>query len=494
MSVRLGVLALVAISLAPLASAHVGSPNVFYSGQAGPYPLRVTIKPPAVIPGVAEVVVRALDPNLHRVRVRPGRWDAGLEGAPPLETAAPVRGARGLFTAELWLMTAGSYFVEVEATGTTDLGEQRFGNVLVPLTVFTSQRRPMPRWLGSLLLVLGSGLLVGAVTLVGAGVAQSTLRPGEIAGPRRLRRSRLAMVVATLVLAASTYGGKTWWDRMDARFAAGLYEPYAIDSRVEILDDQRLLTLRITDERWMGRGWTPLFPDHGKLMHLFLLREGALDAFAHLHPVPLDGRRFRVPLPPLPAGSYRIYADITQESGLSQTLTDLVEIPAAPQPEQVVVEPDPDDSWRLSAPLVAPAVDGPIDSLLAGGARLRLELDRVSPSAGEDLEWRVVALDESGQALPFEPYMGMLAHAAVRRDDGAVFAHLHPSGSISMASQQLFDRREYGAGEDPHAGHAMVSTEVSFPYAFPRPGVYRIWIQVKIAGRVETGVFDLRVR
>jgi hypothetical protein len=89
----------------------------------------------------------------------------------------------------------------------------------------------------------------------------------------------------------------------------------------------------------------------------------------------------------------------------------------------------------------------------------------------------------------------MLSRAIISREDGKVFIHLHPMGSINMAAQEAFARNE-GKGGDMRAMTGMDSDShgatgvVSFPYAFPQPGRYRIWVQVKRAGKVLTGVFD----
>ena len=38
------------------------------------------------------------------------------------------------------------------------------------------------------------------------------------------------------------------------------------------------------------------------------------------------------------------------------------------------------------------------------------------------------------------------------------------------------------------------ASSVAFPYAFPKPGQYRLWVQVKVKGDVLTGVYDVEVR
>jgi hypothetical protein len=41
--------------------------------------------------------------------------------------------------------------------------------------------------------------------------------------------------------------------------------------------------------------------------------------------------------------------------------------------------------------------------------------------------------------------------------------------------------------------HVARPSVVTFPYGFPTAGDYRVFVQVKRSGRVQTGVFDVRV-
>ena len=91
--------------------------------------------------------------------------------------------------------------------------------------------------------------------------------------------------------------------------------------------------------------------------------------------------------------------------------------------------------------------------------------------------------------MAVEPYMGMAAHLVVASRDGSVFAHLHPSGSVSMAAMQRFAGT---TGADAHAAHTMtLDGRVAVPYAFPKAGPYRLFVQIKRGGQVLTGAFDL---
>ena len=412
---------LLALALAAgSARAHVGSPNVFFDGDAGPYPVRVIVRPPVVIPGVAEITVRLRDGRkVDGVTVQPVQYLAGFKGAPPPDAAVPVPGAPDTWSGQLWLMRGSSYSVRVAVQGPAGPGE-----VLVPVTAMPMQVLKMDKGLGTILVLLGLFLFVGAVSIVGAAVRESILPPGESVDGRLRSRARVLSLVAAAFFAFAVWGARNWWSRVDGEVRQDLYKPFRVRASTRLEGGRPVLALRIQDER--RAEWSPIMPDHGKLMHLFLIREPGLDAFAHLHPLMKDPDDFLVALPPLPAGTYRVYADVIHESGFPQTLVDTVKIPAgADGPPQ-----DPDDSWRLSPP----GRTAEVSPLEDGGSML---WRREPLAANRETELRFEVRNPDGRPAPLEPYMGMLSHAVIvrdnRRDDGQVFVHLHPMGTASMA-------------------------------------------------------------
>ncbi len=516
-----GLLMLTALWLT--SSAHVGSTLVVQEGMAGPYGLRLLVRPPGVIPGLVEVIVRTTTPGTvpTGVSVRPAYWRFGLKGAPPAEVLTPVPGEAGTFTTQLWIMQSGSYAFHVQATGPA--GD---GTLVVPVTSVATTASTVPPWLGWLLAALGTFLVFGLISVVGAATRESAIAPGAVPAPTDRRRAQRAMAIAACLIVAMLTGGWKWWNAVDTDYRKQLDKPLAVEGTVTA-GDARALTLRITDESWTfidpkqpgirKQSGTPLIPDHGKLMHLFLVEAGARGAVAHLHPVRKDLSTFTTPVTGIPAGKYWLFAEVVRESGYTVSMADTVDVPAGASTPNV----DGDDAWTAS-----PAAMGAAPAALSGGGTMTISLDR-APTVRGDVTIRARVTNADGSPAALAPWLGMAGHAMVVRTDGQVFMHLHPMGTGSMAAQERLLRREagdtvnHGEAQPTMAampGHDMgtmpghdisamqgapgsaaatgvaATGDVSFPVAFPSAGSYRVFVQVRRVGQaIETAVLDVTV-
>ena len=524
-------LAIFFVLLAPAVTrAHVGSPNVFFEGHAGEYPVRVAIRPPAVLPGTAQVDVRFADGLVTNVSIEARVFGAGEEARQPIVRAAAVRGDTNLFNGAIWLMLKGSYSVDVTAEGSKGAGK-----VSVPLNSAALQAPVMRGGWQGVLIGIGVLLFLGAVGLAGAAARDYGLDEGALAPVRDKRRGYLAAVVTALVLGGGIIAGKARWQAMDRDFRSNaLNKPSPVLASTKTNAGMQFLHLENARENTaLGPTWENLAADHGKLMHLFLLKEPGYEAFAHLHPVRRDGHSFESIVPPLPAGRYDLYAEITYDNGANETLVTNIELNAvggaAPQMNPMTnsvndvlcqsgiiptgnaaapIALDADDSWHVARrelnglkdqnqALMATAGSPNLKFCrLMGGASMVYE----GPTAlapDQETSLRFSLFDADGKPVSLEPYMGMLGHAVVRRMDGTVFTHLHPMGTISMAAQTILAGQQRDPGTNLIAqslSRQIKENAVSFPYAFPRGGEYRVWVQVRVSGRVLTGVFDLTVK
>lgn len=466
-----------------LCAAHVGSPDVYFDGAAGPYKLLVTVRPPAMIPGIAQVEVRASAPGVESIRAVPLYiMGEGSKYPPTPDSLQQSKDDPQLFTGQLWIMGSGSWQVRLEARGA-----QGPGNIAVPVPAFATRTLRMQKSLGAFLFVVMLVLVAAFVSILGAGGREGFLDPGQNPGRGQSLRGMMVMGISALLLVAILYLGNGWWDSVAASQAKNMI--YKAPPLAASFAAPGQLVLRIGESQWHSRRnqtvMTALIPDHGHLMHLFLVRVPQMDRFYHLHPKTGDNQTFTQQLPALPAGHYQIFADIVRASGFPDTMIAEIDLP-----DLASGAASSDDSEAAAPPLPASLQSTNI-STLADGGRMVWERDSNPILAARPLWFRFRLEDSQGKpATDLEPYMGMAGHAEFLSHDRTVFAHVHPEGSVAMAALALANPSPQS---DSMANMPHISSEVSFPYGFPKAGDYRMFIQVKRAGQVQTGVFDVKV-
>jgi hypothetical protein len=489
-AMRWNCFALVLLCTLP-ASAHVGSPDVYADVQAGPYRLSVVIRPPLVIPGVADIEVRARTPGVEHVTVTPVPLTGEAAAHPPVADAMqqPSKDA-SFYTGHLWIMEAGSWQIRFAVSGTQ--GEQK---VSIPLPATAMATRTMQTGLGTMLSLLGILLLVGMIGIVGAAAREAKLKPGAVAPVSNRRTGRIAMAVSAMVLVAGVLLGNVWWKSEAASYSGYLYKPLQMTAALE---GTSVLDLTLHDPGWVAqRKLDDFIPDHDHLMHLYVIRWPQMDVVFHLHPEPVMTGEFKLALPSIPAGKYRLYADVVHANGFPETIEGSMDVPVIAGRE--LSGDDAEGTAEAVGESAVKAISGDKSFRLADGYTM------VWKEPGKQTAGRLVAnqpytfefelLDRSARPAQDEAlYMGMLGHAAFVKTDGSVFAHVHPNGSMAMAAYMMANPLSTMA-EMP--GMKMtrngLPAAVGFPYGFPSAGHYRIFVQMKHGLNVETGVFDADV-
>jgi hypothetical protein len=214
--------------------------------------------------------------------------------------------------------------------------------------------------------------------------------------------------------------------------------------------DERL-AFRIVDER--GETVRDFDVEHTKRMHLILARRD-LTGFQHLHPEQADDGTWTTRVKFDEAGSYRLFADFSHE-GEAQTLaTDLrVDGPADLKP--------------LPAPQATAVSDGGYD--------VHLDAGEARPGKEANLRFTIT---KDGQTVHTEPYLGAGGHLVALREGDLAFLHVHPT--------------EAGHGDE--AATDAHDDSVGFAATFPTQGRYRLFLQFKHEGRVQTVAFTQEVK
>jgi hypothetical protein len=418
----------------------------------------------------------------------------GAKMAPLPDPAKRSKDDSQLFTGSLWIMVRGSWKVQVQASGSKGTAQLE-----VPLPAVSTSSQPMHAGLGVLLAFLGLALAAGLIGIIFAATREAGLNAGEGPAPSEDRRGRIGLGVAAVIVVAAFILGNQWWgheasanDRLNYKVPNMEASLEGSLLRLHLENPNASEPTRFRSEQPDRIRLDDLIPDHGHLMHLFIVRMPDMKAFWHLHPDQIQPGDFAVNLSTMPEGQYKLYADIVHHTGFPETQVATMNLPAV---TGKALSGDDSGAFDLAA----------TDKVaqLSGGYRMVWESD-VPPGpggergefpkfkAGQPYWFRFRIEDKDGKpASDLEPYMGMAGHAVFLSADGSVFAHVHPAGSVSMAAVGLAEGRNPKAAME-NMEHNAPAAEVSFPYGFPQPGEYRIFVQVKRAGRVETGEFAAR--
>ena len=486
MIVRCALSCLLAVLSGGRMTAHVGSPDVYAEGSAGPYKLFVVVRPPLVIPGVAEIEVRSSTPGVDRITAAPIPLTGEASKHPPVPDAmVKPSGDSQFFTGHLWIMRPGSWQVRFAVSG-----NQGSGTLSIPVAATAMGTRQMRTGLGTLLAGLGILLVLGMVGIVGAAAREAQTSPGESVSPANRKRAYIAMAIAFSVLVLCVLLGRNWWNTEAADYASNVYKPLEMHAT---LAAGNVLDLQMIDPGWLRmRKLDDFVPDHNHLMHLYAIRWPGMGVVFHLHPEMAGTGEFRLALPSMPAGTYHLYADVVHANGFPETLVASVTLPEIRGRALAGDDAEGTPGANAQASAVYKLPDGYSMQWKRPPA-----LVAKSPQ-----EFTFQLLDPQGQpAKDMALYMGMVGHAAFVKNDGTVFAHIHPAGTIAMAALMMAEAQNgvgdmagmHMAGMDRSGGSTIPST-VSFPYGFPSAGNYRIFVQMKHGNTVETAAFDIRAQ
>ncbi len=489
-----------------VAHAHVGSKDVFEQAAAGPYKLFVTIRMPNVIPGVANVEVRSTGAPVTGINITPlpltGEASKHPPSSDPMKVSAPDP---AFFTGAVWMMASGSMQIRFDISGAA--GKQ---TTSVPVPAVAISTLTMDRGLGIILALLGLFLVLTMAGVVAAAVREARLQPGTNPTPVQRRRGFMATLGSLAFMSLLIFGGARWWNVEAAGYSRGIYRPLKVEASLSGTQLDLNVHSYTPENKFRARSNNDFILDHGHLMHLYLIRQPGMDAVYHLHPTLIAPGDFRLDLPSMSAGTYTLYGDVVHANGFPETLvtsltipTDINVTPNIPTYKNGRPRPiNSDDAYALASPVGATLLRRSF-RLPDGYTMVWDSPENLAANTAYSFHFRLLA-PNGGPAPDMQPYMGMAGHAAFVKTDGSVFAHVHPDGSAAMAAVMIANPAPIdgmadmpdmtGLSHPPGLSPGPNANAVDFPYGFPTPGRYRIFVQMKHNITVETGVFDADVK
>jgi hypothetical protein len=377
-----------------------------------------------------EAIVPTGAPTTLTLKILP---DSPLVGAGIVTVAARslsgVRVAPQVVSIPAGLVTIAVVDIPITSTGAWDIeviiddDQRQPGVVLVPVMI---QSAEVP--LATVPLFFGFGLI--ALVL--------TVQVLWLAAP-----AWVGMVSRTLMVASLTFVGALGLvsvsPQVRLEWNTPLPQPMPFISQQVTMTDTDIL-FRLYDGS-TGLPVDDVVPHHNALMHTVCIDDGN-NALVHVHPARSAAGVFVLSRQHIPPGTYTCSIETERMSVDLSVPGNDIQLPAP---------------GALDVPQFIDGYDVQVQAeqrILAGvPVSLKLSIER----AGVPIEG-------------IQPWLGMRGHLIVRSVDTQLYGHVHAAGTMDEAFQPA-----------TQPGHT-----VTFVYAFPQPGSYTLWFQVRIDGNILT--------
>ena len=201
---------------------------------------------------------------------------------------------------------------------------------------------------------------------------------------------------------------------------------------------------------------------HDKLFHLFIVSRD-MSQWSHVHPVLEKDGSFTIEHTIPTAGHWALFSDFMPVGG----------------GPQMIVTPFSTAGFEGDLTASIPAlVPDTSYTKTTDGVTVALGLTPAKLISGEETDIPIHFVDEkTGEPVKnLQRYLGAFGHAMMLSDDMTEHVHAHP--------EEMLEGTAVTEGGGP---------DLTFHALFPKPGVYRIWLQFQRNNRLSTIPFTVRV-
>ncbi|MFE8961470.1 hypothetical protein [Streptomyces iakyrus] len=225
---------------------------------------------------------------------------------------------------------------------------------------------------------------------------------------------------------------------------------YALDLRTPRVTAGEPADLRFTVRDADGRAVTAYQREHDKELHLIVASRD-LVTYRHLHPTRAADGTWSTPVDLPRAGGYRVFADFTPAGKDAENLTLGADLAASGSYRARQLPPESSTA----------RVDG-YEVRLTGALR-----------PGKASELKLTVFRDGKPVTDLQPYLGAYGHLVALRSGDLAYLHVHPNG-------------------EPGDGTTRPGPDISFTATAPSSGAYRLFLDFKHDGKVNTAAFTVR--